>query len=163
MPFSFQLGTICCFRYFAHLCKEKAEKNNGSLKIHKDLAFAENPLEREFEEVEVKPEDVKSFGDIYQQMRESGFEGLEAKRIPVCEDRAPPEFCFDMMTGYHCCYDQSILITLSLDILKNVPASVPCVFSDQQGRGRTSLGMIIACLIKEMQITTELRYSKKKH
>ena len=38
-----------------------------------------------------------------------------------------------------------------------MPASVPCIFSDQQGRGRTSLGMVIACLIKEMQITTELR------
>ena len=43
------------------------------------------------------------------------------------------------------------------DILKEVPASVPCIFSDQQGRGRTSLGMVIACLIKEMQITSELR------
>ena len=32
-------------------------------------------------------------------MRESGFEGLESKRIPVMEDRAPPEFCFDRMTG----------------------------------------------------------------
>jgi len=128
-------------KYFTHLCKEKAEKNNGVLKTHKDLAFAENPLERESEEVDVKPEDIKSLQELYQQMRESGFEGLESKRIPVMEDRAPPEFCFDMMT----------------DILKNVPASVPCIFSDQQGRGRTSLGMIIACLVKEMQITTELR------
>ena len=81
---------------------EKAEKNNGLLKVHKDQAFAENPLEREYDEVEVKPEDVKSFADIYQQMRESGFEGLESKRIPVCEDRAPPEFCFDMMKGDYC-------------------------------------------------------------
>jgi len=128
-------------KYFAHLCKEKAEKNNGVLKIHKDQAFAENPLEREFDEVEIKPEEVKSLQEVYQVMRESGFEGLDTKRIPVCEDRAPPEFCFDMMT----------------DILKSVPASVPCIFSDQQGRGRTSLGMVIACLIKEIQITSELR------
>ena len=129
------------FRYFAYLCKEKAEKNNGAMKVHKDLAFAENPLEREFEEVEVKVDDMKSLQEVFQQMRESGFEGVECKRVPVCEDRAPPEFCFDMMT----------------EILKTVPASVPCVFSDQQGRGRTSLGMVIACLIKELQITTELR------
>ena len=105
-------------RYFTHLCKEKAEKNNGVLKIHKvqmctltlvfvcnlnqnlqDHAFAENPLEREYDEVEMKPEDVKSLQELYQLMRESGFEGLESKRIPVPEDRAPPEFCFDMMTG----------------------------------------------------------------
>merc|ERR1719500_2077254 len=74
-------------------------------------------------------------------MREAGFEGLEGKRLPVSEDRAPPEFCFDMMT----------------ETLKKEPASVPCIFSDQQGRGRTTLGMVIACLIKEMQITSELR------
>ena len=41
--------------------------------------------------------------------------------------------------------------------LKNEPASTPCVFSDQMGRGRTTAGMIAACLIKEIQITTELR------
>lgn len=44
------------------------------------------------------------------------------------------------------------------DMLKETPASVPCIFSDQQGRGRTTLGMVIACLIKEMQITSELRW-----
>jgi len=48
-----------------------------------------------------------------------------------------------------------------LDLLKNVPASTPCVFSDQMGRGRTTLGMVIACLIKEIQITSELRKMEK--
>merc|ERR1719400_1317484 len=128
-------------RYFAHLCKEKTEKNNGSLKIHKDQGFHENPLEREFDEVEMKPEELKSLQELCQSMREAGHEGLDLRRIPVCEDRAPPEFCFDMMT----------------ETLKKEPASVPCIFSDQQGRGRTTLGMVIACLIKEMQITSELR------
>ena len=47
----------------------------------------------------MKLETIFSFQDLYQQMREAGFEGLEAKRLPVSEDRAPPEFCFDMMTG----------------------------------------------------------------
>ena len=51
----------------------------------------------------------------------------------------------------------SLTLDYIADILKEVPASVPCIFSDQQGRGRTSLGMVIACLIKEMQITSELR------
>ena len=102
--------------YFSHLCKEKAEKNNGTLKVNKatfkfsqlkrsniyyfqDLNFAENPLEREAEDVDVKLETIFSFQDLYQQMREAGFDGLVGKRLPVSEDRAPPEFCFDMMTG----------------------------------------------------------------
>lgn len=49
--------------------------------------------------MDVKLETIFSFQDLYQQMREAGFEGLEGKRLPVSEDRAPPEFCFDMMTG----------------------------------------------------------------
>ena len=49
--------------------------------------------------MDVKLETIVSFQDLYQQMREAGFEGLEPKRLPVSEDRAPPEFCFDMMTG----------------------------------------------------------------
>ena len=114
--------------------------------------------------MEMKPEEIKSLQDLYQDMREAGFEGLESRRIPVCEDRAPPEFCFDMMTGErhvmtapgsHSTHNAMTMIIA--DILKEVPASVPCIFSDQQGRGRTSLGMVIACLIKEMQITSELR------
>ena len=117
----------------------------------------------------MKPEQIKSLQDLYQDMREAGFEGLESRRIPVCEDRAPPEFCFDMMTGErhvmtgwsgqppgsHSTHKAMTMIIA--DILKEVPASVPCIFSDQQGRGRTSLGMVIACLIKELQITSELR------
>ena len=62
-------------------------------------------------------------------------------RIPVTEERSPGEDCFDMM----------------VEALKTEPASTPCVFSDQMGRGRTTAGMITACLIKELQITTELR------
>jgi hypothetical protein len=63
------------------------------------------------------------------------------ERIPVTESRAAGEACFDMM----------------VEALKNEPASTPCIFSDQMGRGRTTVGMIMACLIKEIQITSELR------
>ena len=63
-------------------------------------------------------------------------------RIPITEERSAGEDSFDMM----------------VEALKNEPASTPCVFSDQMGRGRTTTGMIGACLIKEIQITTELRF-----
>ena len=49
--------------------------------------------------MEMKPEEIQSLQEVYQAMREAGHQGLEARRLPVCEDRAPPEFCFDMMTG----------------------------------------------------------------
>ena len=66
---------------------------------------------------------------------------ISYSRIPVTEERSAGEDSFDMM----------------VEALKNEPASTPCVFSDQMGRGRTTTGMIGACLIKEIQITTELR------
>ena len=81
------------------------------------------------------------FVEVLAGVAAAGWEGLTQCRIPVTEERAPAEFCFDLMT----------------DILKGESASVPCVFSDQQGRGRTTLGMVIACLIKEIQITSELK------
>ena len=47
--------------------------------------------------------------------------------VPVVEERAPDESCFDIL----------------VESLKNEPASTQCVFSCQMGRGRTSLGMHI--------------------
>ena len=57
-------------------------------------------------------------------------------RVPVVEEGAPAESCFDIM----------------LESLKDEPASTQCVFSCQMGRGRTTLGMVVACLIKEIQV-----------
>jgi len=89
----------------------------------------------------VKVEGIKELKDIYEGLKENGFPNLIGQRCPVNEDRAPGEECFDII----------------IEMLRNEPASTPCIFSDQMGRGRTTLGMIIACLIKEIQITTELR------
>merc|ERR1712012_756725 len=44
-----------------------------------------------------------------------------------------------------------------VETLKNEPVATPCVFSCQMGKGRTTVGLVTACLIKEIQITKELR------
>ena len=44
-----------------------------------------------------------------------------------------------------------------IDALKDEPASTPCVFNCQMGKGRTTLGMVVASLVKEIAITAELR------
>ena len=108
------------------LTQELAEKAGGVLKVHKDLAFCENPLEREEDVLEVKPEKIESPADILAIVKEKGFPYLEATRLPANEERAPAEYCFDMMTK----------------LLKEIPAAVPCVFSDQIGRGRTTNAMV---------------------
>ena len=43
-----------------------------------------------------------------------------------------------------------------MDALKAEAAATQCVFSCQAGRGRTTLGMVVACLIKERQISADL-------
>lgn len=51
---------------------------------------------------------------------EKDFPTLAPLRVPVVEEQAPAEFCFDLL----------------IESLKNEPASTQCVFSCQMGRGR---------------------------
>jgi len=132
--------------YYRYLVSQVKESEDNSIKVHKDHAFAENPMEREDEEISIKLEGeelegLKEAKTVYDNIKTDRFPNLITQRCPVNEDRAPGEECFDIM----------------IDLLKNEPASTVCIFSDQMGRGRTTLGMIIACLIKEIQITSELR------
>jgi hypothetical protein len=126
--------------HYTNILKEQAAKEQ-TIKTFKDQAFAENPMDREAVEDVVKVESVKGLHEIHANLRENGFPNLETFRIPVTEERSAGEACFDLM----------------IEALKHEPASTPCVFSDQMGRGRTTSGMVTACLIKEIQITSELR------
>ena len=53
-------------KHFVNICKERSEAD-GSLKVHKDAAFTENPMEREDIEETVK---VKNKIDYWQMMYE---------------------------------------------------------------------------------------------
>ena len=48
------------------------------------------------------------------------FANLVTLRVPVVEEQAPAEFCFDLL----------------VESLRGEPASTQCVFSCQMGRGR---------------------------
>ena len=62
-------------------------------------------------------------------------EKVEALRIPLNQDTAPNEGCFDQIVG----------------ILKSTSASTPIVFNCQAGISRTTTGMVIAAVVKEFQ------------
>jgi len=129
-------------KHFANIIQARMDADaEKTLKIHRDSMFTENPMEREDVEESVKAETVRGLHDVYASLRENGFEHLSTVRVPVVEERAPDEKCFDIL----------------VDSLKQEPAATQCAFSCQMGRGRTTLGMIIACLVKEIQISTELR------
>ncbi|XP_071743169.1 paladin isoform X2 [Lepeophtheirus salmonis] len=117
-----------------------AESKDGSITIHRDSCYTENPMEREDVEESLKVESLKGLHNIFAELTTKHMSN-QSYRVPVVEERAPAEECFDII----------------VNSLKDKKASIPCVFSCQMGRGRTTLGLIVASLIKEVQITTELK------
>ena len=45
---------------------------------------------------------------------------------------------------------------IMVNALKNEPVSTKCIFSCQMGKGRTTFGMIIAYLVKEVQLSSDI-------
>lgn len=127
---------------FAEVIQQRIDySTDGVIQTHKDMSYMENPLERQDQVLDLKVESLKEQEDIFDELQSSGFEQLETFRIPVLEEKAPEESCFDIM----------------VESLKNEAASTVCVFSCQMGKGRTTLGMATACIIKQIQISSELR------
>ena len=54
--------------------------------------------------------------------------------MPIVDEKAPRECDFDAM----------------LNELKGADANTACVFNCQMGKGRTTTGMIVACLIRDV-------------
>merc|ERR1711988_1451930 len=90
-----------------------------------------------------KLEGVQSLTEVFGGLK-AKLNKVEALRIPVNQDKAPNEECFDQI----------------LALLKNTSASTPIVFNCQAGVSRTTTGMVIASLIKEFQLASELNHMK---
>ena len=41
-------------------------------------------------------------------------------------------------------------------LVEENPATAQCIFSSQMGRGRTTFGMIVACIVKAVQMSSKL-------
>ena len=127
---------------FSDVIRERVSSDpEKSVTVNRDSQFTENPLERDNMEERVAVSQVKSMQQVYDDLKKKGPRELVLVRVPVKEEAAPKEDCIDIL----------------VDSLKQEPASTQCVFSCQAGQGRTTLGMIIACQVKEIQISTELR------
>ena len=123
------------------LKRRQKESGNDTIKVHKDEEFAENPMDRQDYEDTLPVKDIKDLDTVYEYCREKCNVDLVVIRIPVQEDQMPTES-----------------LDAIIDALKDEPASTPCVFNCQMGKGRTTLGMVAACLVKEITITAELRF-----
>jgi predicted protein tyrosine phosphatase len=107
--------------------------------------YGEHPDDRgaKLEMVTEKIADIQTLTAIFGAIK-SKVDKVEAVRIPVNQDKAPDEDSFDQIVA----------------MLKNSSASTPIVFNCQAGISRTTTGMIVASLIKEFQLASELNHMK---
>jgi hypothetical protein len=113
---------------------------DGSLEVHSDKDFHENPMEREDIKDSVEVASVKSFGALLKDMNDRSPQ-ITTARIPFVEERPLPEECFDQITSA---------------LASESPSTCQCVFFSQMGKGRSTLGTIIASIVKASQMIIKL-------
>merc|ERR1739846_239730 len=69
----------------------------------------------------------------YNQMKTLGFD-LSYFRLPIVDEKAPLDIDFDA----------------ALTAMRQTDPDSACVFNCQMGKGRTTTGMILACLVKDI-------------
>lgn len=112
-------------------------KRRSGLHFYVQDTFAEVPQERQNSEriLEVKEpygEQVRTLAQVYERLQEDGFK-IELVRVPLADSgRAPPLDTWDALVA----------------ALKDLDAGTAVVFNCQMGRGRTTLGTIIASLVR---------------
>ena len=110
---------------FSEIIKARVNADQGKkLKIDKDATFTENPMDRENMEETIEVNRVQPLYEVFTGLKQKGLKNLELIRVPVVEESAPREACFDIL----------------VDSLKQEPAGTHCVFSCQAGCRRTTLG-----------------------
>merc|ERR1712170_15191 len=149
--------------YWANLRQEPVVYVNGKpytardpakINYHLEVKCPEEgaKMEEEFAEViKARGDDFKFYQDQYGEhpderavKNEEQTEKVNAIRIPLNQETAPNEECFDQIVA----------------LLKNTSASTPIVFNCQGGIIRTTTAMVIASLVKEFQLASELNHMK---
>merc|ERR1712193_157388 len=120
------------------------KKRGEEYKFYQDQ-YGEHPEDRaaKMELLSEKMTQISTLTTIFNGLKEK-VEKVQALRIPMEQDKAPQEDVFDQI----------------LAALKNTTASTPIVFNCQAGISRTTTGMVIASLIKEFQLASELNHMK---
>jgi hypothetical protein len=83
---------------FSEIIKARVNANQGKkLKIDKDATFTENPMDRENMEETIEVNTVQSLYEVFNGLKEKGLKTLDLIRVPVVEESAPREACFDIL------------------------------------------------------------------
>jgi len=120
---------------------ESRKCSAGNIDIFRDKEDADNPMDREEVKEPCKLENLKSFNKMLGDLASGPMEGMTVIRVPVMEEKALPEECFDIIVKA---------------LVEENPAKTQCIFSSQLGKGRTTFGMVVACTVKAIQMSTKL-------
>lgn len=111
------------------------KEDRGKVKYYRDT-YAEHPDDRVNMEFTVPLENknaLVTLSGMYDELREHGYD-LSYLRLPIVDEKAPSEDDFNAI----------------LTILRSTGPDTACVFNCQMGKGRTTAGMVIACLVKDI-------------
>merc|ERR1711992_339520 len=111
------------------------KEDRGKVKYYRDT-YAEHPEDRENIEYKVNLENddaLVTLNGLYDQMKGLGFD-LSYFRLPIVDEKAPRDQDFDAI----------------LTEMRNTTRETACIFNCQMGKGRTTTGMILACLLKDI-------------
>jgi hypothetical protein len=78
----------------------------------------------------ISPDSVQTPLEVYQHLQQEGYP-VDYERVPVTDEKSPKERDFDLL----------------LRRLASAHPSTALVFNCQMGRGRTTTGMVVACLV----------------
>merc|ERR1711978_38384 len=119
------------------------DEEKGIIRYYRDT-YAEHPEDRKNIEYSVhldNDEDLVTLSGMYEQLKELGYD-LSYARMPIVDEKAPSEVSFDSMVNE----------------LKDITPDTACVFNCQMGKGRTTTGMIVATLIRDVLSTNVPSY-----
>lgn len=100
--------------------------------------YAEHPEDRKNNKMEAvleNKEDLCTLAEMYKHLNEKGYQYLRYNRAPIVDEKSPSEKDFESMAKS----------------LVQEPYNSAFVFNCQMGKGRTTTGMVIGCLIKDAQ------------
>merc|ERR1712241_588179 len=120
---------------------ESRKCGEGNVTVFRDKEDAENPMDREELKEPVKLENLKNYKSILAELSAGPVAGMTVIRVPVMEEKALPEECFDVIVKA---------------LVEENPVKTQCIFSSQLGRGRTTFGMTVACIVKAIQMSSKL-------
>jgi len=109
-------------------------KMHAAIEYYQDT-FAENPADRKnllLKDPVTSDSSVRTITDVYEFVKtEKGFD-VDLHRLPIADERAPRFHDFDSLVR----------------LLKDTEEDTAILFNCQMGKGRTTTGMVCACLIR---------------